>query len=110
MAWDDYFAFLPTANVVLSLQMSPHPSHPPLESAISGAHVVTNDFFGTRVGVHERITAVPESPDTLGEALADAIRLERASGPGAYAPMAAADIGGELDDALDTIAPLITRD
>jgi hypothetical protein len=110
MAWDDYFAFLPTANVVLSLQMSPHPSHPPLESAISGAHVVTNDFFGTRVGVHERITAVPESPDTLGEALAQAVRLERSSGPGGYAPLAAADIGGELDSALDAIAPLVARE
>lgn len=109
MAWDDYFAFLPTADVVLSLQMSPHPSHPPLESAISGAHVVTNDFFGTRMGLHERITAVPESPDDLGDALAASIRRARTDGPGAFEPLAVSRIGGPLDASLDTIVPLLTR-
>lgn len=109
MEWDDYFAFLPTAGVVLSLQMSPHPSHPPLESAISGAHVVTNDFFGTRSGLHERITAVPESPDALGGALAEAIRRARATGPGAFLPLEESRIGGALDASLDAVAPLLAR-
>lgn len=104
MAWDDYFAFLPTAGVVLSLQMSPHPSHPPLESAISGAHAVTNEFYGTRAHLHDNLTAVPESPDALGSALAAAIRRERAEGPGAFSPIAPERIGGPLEDALDAVA------
>lgn len=104
MEWDEYFRFLPSANVVLSLQMSPHPSHPPLESAVSGAHVVTNEFFGTRAGLHENITAVPESPDALGQALADSIRRERSVGPRPFAPLTVKRIGGPLADALATVA------
>ncbi|RWZ68531.1 hypothetical protein ELQ92_04820 [Labedella populi] len=107
MAWDDYFTFLPTANVVLSLQMSPHPSHPPLESAVSGAHVVTNEFYGTRQNLHERLTAVPESPDALGAALVAAIRRERAEGPGSFSPITRDRIGGPLEDALTAIADVV---
>ena len=44
--------YIASANVVLSLQHSPHPSHPPFDAAISGARAVTNEFYGTRAGLH----------------------------------------------------------
>ena len=42
--WDDYPAFLASVDVGLSLMLSPHPSHPPIEMAAAGARVVTNQF------------------------------------------------------------------
>jgi hypothetical protein len=109
MSWDDYFAFLTTTSVVLSLQMSPHPSHPPLESAISGAHVVTNDFFGTRSGIHPRLVAVPETPDALGAAVSAAIMRARSEGTGSFERIDEARLGGPLATALDAIAAEIGR-
>ena len=40
--YDNYAENLRTADVVLSLMLSPHPSYPPLEAAASNAFVVTN--------------------------------------------------------------------
>ena len=42
--WSEYPKFLLETDVGLSLMLSPHPSHPPLEMAASGAVVVTNLF------------------------------------------------------------------
>ncbi|MBK0296911.1 hypothetical protein IAE22_34075, partial [Bacillus sp. S34] len=53
------FRFITSTNVVLSLQHSPHPSHPPFDGAISGARVVTNEFRDTRGHLHPNLAAVP---------------------------------------------------
>ena len=42
----EYIALLSTADLGISLMMSPHPSYPPLEMASAGMLVITNDFFG----------------------------------------------------------------
>jgi len=107
MAWDDYFDFLSTADVVLSLQGSPHPSHPPIESAVSGARAVTNDFAGTRGSLHPHLVVVSPEPVALGAALAEAIRETSASGPLPFTPVSDGVLGGELDDALDLAASLL---
>ncbi|OWU81692.1 hypothetical protein ATO6_23590 [Oceanicola sp. 22II-s10i] len=44
LPWDDYPAFLLGCDLGVSLMLSPHPSHPPLEMAASGVRVVTNRF------------------------------------------------------------------
>ena len=43
--WDDYPEFLAGVDIGVSLMLSPHPSHPPIEMAAAGARVVTNRFL-----------------------------------------------------------------
>lgn len=104
LAWDDYFTALGRAGVVLSLQASPHPSHPPLEAASSGAIAVTNEFEGTRSGLHPRLHAVEATPAALGSAIAEAVRSARRDAPGPYEAIAPDRLGGSLDAALTTLA------
>jgi hypothetical protein len=42
----EYKKLLSTADLGVSLMLSPHPSYPPLEMASAGMQVVTNDFLG----------------------------------------------------------------
>lgn len=44
MSFDAYAERVRTADLLLSLMLSPHPSYPPLEMAASGKLVVTNSF------------------------------------------------------------------
>jgi hypothetical protein len=104
MPWDDYFRFIASTNVVLSLQHSPHPSHPPFDGAISGARVVTNEFRDTRGHLHPNLTAVPADARSLGLAVADAVRQAAANGPTGFVPLADGALGGPLDAAVDAVA------
>ncbi|NNJ68869.1 MAG: glycosyltransferase [Boseongicola sp.] len=45
--WEDYPKFLSSIDIGVSLMLSPHPSHPPIEMAAAGARVITNSF-GTK--------------------------------------------------------------
>ncbi|TDW45694.1 hypothetical protein EDF52_10971 [Curtobacterium sp. PhB42] len=110
MPWDDYFRFIASTNVVLSLQHSPHPSHPPFDGAISGARVVTNEFRGTRAHLHPNLTAVPADARSLGLAVADAVRRAAAEGPTGFAPLAEHALGGPLDAAVDALANALEHD
>lgn len=107
LPWDDYFRFISARNVVLSLQLSPHPSHPPFDGAISGAHVVTNEFAGTRRGIHPNIDAVEADPVTLGLAVATAVRRAAADGPTPYTPLEPGRLGGDIDDVVSAVADLV---
>lgn len=42
--WEDYPKFLSAIDIGVSLMLSPHPSHPPIEMAAAGARVITNSF------------------------------------------------------------------
>ena len=99
---DDYFALLSEVDVGLSLQASPHPSHPPFDLAISGAVSVTNDVDGARGGLHERLRAVEARPDVLGEALVTAARQALAEEPGEWAAPAA--LGRPFGEVVDAVA------
>jgi hypothetical protein len=70
VGWNDYFRHLAQADVVLSLQATPHPSHPPLDAVVSGGRAVTNELGGTRDALHPRLVAVQADPDSLARALA----------------------------------------
>jgi hypothetical protein len=77
MTRGDYFALLAQVDVGLSLQMSPHPSHPPFDLALAGAIAVTNDFAGDRAGRFEGIHAVPADIDSLAAELVTAAMARR---------------------------------
>lgn len=104
LPWDDYFDHIAAANVVLSLQHSPHPSHPPFDAAISGAHAITNEFYDTRAGLHPMLTAADADPASLGSAVAAAIRTARAEGPSGFRDVDQGKLGGLLDDAIGSVA------
>lgn len=108
MPWKEYFEFLSRTQVLLSLQQSPHPSHPPFDAAISGATAVTNDFHGTRSALHPRIIAVEATPDHLGSAVTTAIHAASTAPPSGFLPVAPGLLGAELDDAISAV--LAVRD
>jgi hypothetical protein len=96
----DYFAVLSRVDVGLSLQYSPHPSHPPFDIAISGALAVTNDFGGSRNGLHPNLRAVAPDPDALAGALVAASLDARNEGPGEFTPPREGGLGRAMEDAL----------
>lgn len=102
LSWDGWFDLLGTADVVLSLQQSPHPSHPPLDAARSGAAVVTNELGGLRSGLHPALAAVDADPAALGAAVADAVRTRVRRAPGGAVP--GASLGRSLATVLDELA------
>ncbi|GAA1439897.1 rhamnosyltransferase WsaF family glycosyltransferase [Leifsonia poae] len=104
IAWNDYFSFLSTVDVALSLQLSPHPSHPPFDAAISGALAVTNDFDGVRAGLHPRIAAVEPTTRDLSAAITSAVRERAGRDPLPYLPVAEGALGADWDDVVDTVA------
>ncbi len=105
MPWDDYFRFIASTGVVLSLQHSPHPSHPPFDGAISGARVVTNEFRGTRAALHPNLTRWPADARSLGLAVAEAVRRTAAAGPTGFVPLADGALGGRWTPPSTRSAP-----
>lgn len=104
LPWDRYFEFLSSTDVLLSLQQSPHPSHPPFDAAISGATAVTNEFHDTRAGLHPRIVAVAADTASLASALSHAIRSSASAAPATYLPVAEGVLGHPLAEVVDRIA------
>lgn len=60
LSFDEYAERVRTADLLLSLMFSPHPSYPPLEMAASGKLVVTNSYS---VKTKDRLRAI--SPNIL---------------------------------------------
>lgn len=103
LGWDAYYELLAATDVGLGLMHSPHPSHPPLEVAVSGGLAVTNDLDGSRTGFHDRIVAVDADPDALATALVAAVRRARAEGPQPFAAPDGDVLGRPLDIVLDDL-------
>jgi hypothetical protein len=101
---DDYFALLSRVDVGVSLQHSPHPSHPPLDLAVSGARAVTNDFGGTRGALHPRLAAVDADPGALADALVTAARRALDEGAGGFEPPPDGLLGVSLESAVTAVA------
>ncbi len=109
LSWDAYFGLLPSVDVGLTLMHSPHPSHPPLELAVSGALAVTNDLDGVRTGFHPRVVAADADPDALADALVAAIRQAAEHGPGGFDPAPLTALGHSMDEVLTHLLPLLPQ-
>jgi hypothetical protein len=74
LGMDDYAALLRRSAVGVSLMVSPHPSHPPLEMAHLGMLVVTNRFDAKDLSAwHENIASMePATPGGLAATLSAA--------------------------------------
>lgn len=101
-----YGELLGSADVLLSLMLSPHPSYPPLEMAAGGGAVVTNTFGVKTADALQRISpaisAVAPEVEPLAEALAAAARRPRQAAPPLQLPATWAE-------ALDPVADWIVR-
>lgn len=109
LGWSAYFERLAVTDVLLSLQMTPHPSHPPLDMVASGGVAVTNDLLGSRVGLHPSLLAVPSDPESLGTAVADAAAAAADHEPAASSDDFVRSLGRPLSDVVDTVLEDVLR-
>lgn len=104
IGWSGYYTELARAHVLVSLQASTHPSHPPLEGAMAGAAVVTNEVGGTRCLLHSRIHAAPGDPINLGRTLAQTINDAPSVNDRSFLPFDDEQLGAPLrDGALEAL-------
>ncbi|WP_146077991.1 hypothetical protein [Pseudoclavibacter sp. AY1F1] len=101
LSWDEYFELLSEVDVVLSLQHSPHPSHPPFDALVRGTQAVTNELGGTRGQLSDLLTAAEPRPASLAAGVVAA--LERVRAGDSIEPDLAvlSRLGAELSDVLD---------
>jgi hypothetical protein len=107
LRWDQYYDQLEHSDVGLSLMHSPHPSHPPLELAVSGARAVTNDFEGARSGLHPRLVAPAADPDELAAAIVEAVRRAADGDRGGFEPIADGRLGQTIDAVVRSAAAAV---
>jgi len=103
ISWEEYPAFLGSVDIGLSLMLSPHPSHPPLEMAAAGARVITNEFGTKSLGDLSRsICSVAPTAESVAEGLSGAWR----SGPStAQDRLLELDVLGQpLSDVIDALS------
>ncbi|MGY3419728.1 glycosyltransferase involved in cell wall biosynthesis [Bradyrhizobium sp. F1.13.4] len=113
MSFDDYAGRVRTADLMLSLMLSPHPSYPPLEMAASGKLVVTNSFS---VKTAERMRAfspniivAEPNAESVGQAIENAAGRINCGLP-SYDPSGAMALPTDWDQSLNGIvSKLITR-
>jgi len=106
LPYEEYPGYLATADIGLSLMLSPHPSHPPLEMAAAGARVVTNGFGGKDLSrLSPAILSAPPAPKALAALLAQAWRLPPPTG--AERRIDLAPLGDPLDACLRRLSPLL---
>ncbi|MFN3707846.1 hypothetical protein [Microcella sp.] len=99
--WDDYFDLLAGSSVAVSLQASPHPSHPPLEAAARGVFTVTNEIDDTRNGLHPMLIAVPADPEAIGAAILDGLERTADGSSGQRSP---SGLGRPLTECIQELA------
>lgn len=105
LSWSGYFERIAEAPILLSLQASPHPSHPPLDMVVSGGMAVTNEVDCTRAGLHQNLLVGNADPDELSERLRHLIRTYTVgSGVHPYDPDFVNQLGIPLTQALEVLA------
>jgi hypothetical protein len=99
----DYPDWLLGADIGLSLMLSPHPSHPPLEMAAAGLRVVTNRFGAKDLGpLSPAILSVNPTAEAVAAGLARAWALPPVTA--AERRVDLARLGAPLPDMLDDLA------
>ncbi|NMR28135.1 rhamnosyltransferase WsaF family glycosyltransferase [Crystallibacter degradans] len=104
LSWDDYFRVMGCSDVVLSLQHSPHPSHPPLDAVISGARAVTNELGNTRSGIHPRLLVAEPTPEALSNQIISAIDSAVSGETGSFDPHFVSTLGVEMSSTISYLA------
>ncbi|MBI2311649.1 MAG: glycosyltransferase [Betaproteobacteria bacterium] len=107
MDFDAYARELRSADILLSLMLSPHPSYPPLEMAACGGIAVTNSFDCKTperlVQISRNIVAAEPAIDAIVAALSEAVKM--AEDCQARERHSAISAPGSWDESLSEILP-----
>lgn len=108
LPWEDYPEFLLGVDLGLSLMYSPHPSHPPIEMAASGAKVVTN-LFGPKdlSQLSPAIQSAAPNASALCDAMIKAWHSEDVSQDDREIDLA--PLGKTLDGLIDDLSGALTN-
>lgn len=108
MNFDDYAKRVRTADLMLSLMLSPHPSYPPLEMAASGKFVVTNSFSvktaARMQALSPNIIVAAPTPDSIAAAVKNVVGRINARLPSAD-PTGTIDLPSSWNESLGVIIP-----
>ncbi|WP_320535191.1 rhamnosyltransferase WsaF family glycosyltransferase [Robbsia andropogonis] len=113
LPWLDFEAYakrVRTADVLLSLMLSPHPSYPPLEMAASGKLVVTNQYSVKSAKRLKQISPNIIGADATPQAIAAALRFaaNRVNlGLPAFDPRGQVSFPTDWDDSFAPILPTL---
>jgi O-antigen biosynthesis protein len=107
LEYEEYARWMRSADVLLSLMLSPHPSYPPLEMAAAGGLVVTNTF-GTKSAarlaeIAPAIIAAAPSVEAIAEAIGQAAARTR------QLPAAALHAPATWDESFAPVIPFAMR-
>lgn len=108
MAFDAYAERIRSADLLLSLMLSPHPSYPPLEMAASGKLVVTNSFSVKTAARMQALSpnifvALPTA-ESVADALKSAVGRINARLPSPD-PSGALNLPRNWDESLSKVIP-----
>jgi hypothetical protein len=83
LSWQEYSELVGTMDVALCLMDTPHPSYPPIDLALSGAAVITNNHgIKTSLNMYsDRITTTGVGVDDIKEGIAQVIRMAELQDP-----------------------------
>lgn len=103
-SWADYPALLASGDMGLSLMLSPHPSHIPLEMAASGVVCVTNTFENKDLSeISDNIVSVPPTLDDLTEGLRTAAKRTYDRRARHAASKFRVELGQSIDDTVASV-------
>lgn len=106
---EDYPTFLTTVDIGLSLMYSPHPSHPPIEMAASGAHVVTNHFGPKNLALlSPLIQSCDPTPSSVSKALVNAWKALDEPAPKGARRIDLSPLGQDLDEVAELLFVSLT--
>lgn len=100
LGWDESFRALAEVDVLLSLQLTPHPSHPPLDQVVSGGMAVTNAMDETRDGLSARLLTAPATPEALAGQIVSAARRSRIERTAGFDDAFLDSLGAPLSEAV----------
>lgn len=108
LSFEEYAKRVRTADLLLSLMLSPHPSYPPLEMAASGKLVVTNSYsvktFERLKSFSNNIIVADPTPYSIGLALEKAACRINAGLP-SYDPRGLIELPQTWEESLSKVIP-----
>ncbi len=112
LSWTNYYDFLGDVDVMLSLQSTAHPSHPPLDAVAVGAVAVTNEVSSSRSSrssLSPRLLAVGADPMSLASAIVEGLQLARET-PRSYDETFVRSLGPPLSEVMALVARQVAGD
>jgi hypothetical protein len=105
--FDGYAEQMRSADLLLSLMLSPHPSYPPLEMAACGGLVVTNSYANKTEAALQAVSRNIRAPVPTVEAVATALCAAAAAAADAPARLAgaAASAPGSWQESFASVLP-----